>query len=241
MPQLLRAPQVTGRLSAARMLDAGTVLRPFWGAMPMEGSRNFYAELGVSRDATAAQIKAAFHKNAKAHHPDRPNGNAEKMARVNRAYEVLSDPDQRKRYDETGSVQREQTREEQVRAVFLQVVGSVSIEGGNIVSNARRAFNNAIKEGDKAQRWNKRVLAMVVKRMSAVWTKQPENLILQVVEARVAEGKAHVARVDDDLALLKDARRMLDAYESNEAEAPPEREGGEILEIWRLLELMGDK
>jgi hypothetical protein len=53
--------------------------------------KDYYKVLGVSRDADAKTIKAAFRKAAKTAHPDK-GGSEAKMASVNEAYEVLSDP-----------------------------------------------------------------------------------------------------------------------------------------------------
>eukprot|EP00614_Pseudopedinella_elastica_P012079 CAMPEP_0172610152 /NCGR_PEP_ID=MMETSP1068-20121228/30006_1 /TAXON_ID=35684 /ORGANISM="Pseudopedinella elastica, Strain CCMP716" /LENGTH=141 /DNA_ID=CAMNT_0013413799 /DNA_START=105 /DNA_END=527 /DNA_ORIENTATION=- len=63
---------------------------------------DFYRDLGVTKSADEREVKSAFRRAAKKYHPDvNPNG-AEEWAKVNRAYEVLSDPDQRKRYDMYG-------------------------------------------------------------------------------------------------------------------------------------------
>ncbi len=66
---------------------------------------DFYAVLGVPRDADAATIKKTYRKLARDLHPDKNPGNKEKEAKfkaVNRAYETLSDPSKRKLYDEFG-------------------------------------------------------------------------------------------------------------------------------------------
>jgi curved DNA-binding protein len=68
--------------------------------------RDYYEILGVPRSASQADIKKAFRKLARAHHPDRNPGDttAEKRFKdVNEANAVLSDPDKRKQYDLLGS------------------------------------------------------------------------------------------------------------------------------------------
>lgn len=58
-----------------------------------------YETLGVSQDATQADIKSAYRKAAMTNHPDREGGNEVRFQAVNRANEVLSDPDKRAAYD----------------------------------------------------------------------------------------------------------------------------------------------
>src|ERR687891_101864 len=67
--------------------------------------QDYYAVLGVPRTATPAEIKKAFRKAAREHHPDRNKGDAEAERRfkaVNEANAVLSDPDKRALYDRLG-------------------------------------------------------------------------------------------------------------------------------------------
>jgi len=68
--------------------------------------RDYYQILGVPRTATQAEIKKAFRKLAREHHPDRNPGDkaAEKRFKdVNEAHAVLSDPEKRKQYDLLGA------------------------------------------------------------------------------------------------------------------------------------------
>jgi len=62
---------------------------------------NPYEILGVRRDATDEQVKAAYRRRAKATHPD-SGGNPEAFSRVQKAYELLLDPVRRKVFDDTG-------------------------------------------------------------------------------------------------------------------------------------------
>ncbi len=67
--------------------------------------RDYYEVLGVSRDASAAEIKKAYRRVAMKHHPDRNPGNKEsedKFKEANEAFEVLSDDQKRGRYDQFG-------------------------------------------------------------------------------------------------------------------------------------------
>jgi len=69
--------------------------------------QDLYAALGVPRNADADTIKKAFRAAALRYHPDRNPGNKpaeERFKAVNRAYEVLSDPQRRQMYDQFGEV-----------------------------------------------------------------------------------------------------------------------------------------
>jgi curved DNA-binding protein len=68
--------------------------------------KDYYATLGVTKSASEKEIKQAFRKLARKHHPDVNPGdkNAEgRFKEINEAYEVLGDPAKRKKYDDLGS------------------------------------------------------------------------------------------------------------------------------------------
>jgi len=68
--------------------------------------RDYYQTLGVGRDADEKEIKRAFRRLARQHHPDVNPGDAgaeERFKEINEAYEVLSDPEKRSKYDRLGA------------------------------------------------------------------------------------------------------------------------------------------
>lgn len=64
--------------------------------------RDYYEILGVTKSASADEIKKAFRKLAVKHHPDKEGGDESKFKELNEAYEVLKDPTKRQRYDQFG-------------------------------------------------------------------------------------------------------------------------------------------
>src|ERR1700692_3349053 len=68
--------------------------------------KDYYSTLGVTKSSTEKEIKQAYRKLARKHHPDvNPGDNAAeaRFKEINEAYEVLGDAEKRKKYDELGA------------------------------------------------------------------------------------------------------------------------------------------
>src|SRR6185295_18752111 len=68
--------------------------------------KDYYSTLGVAKTATEKEIKQAFRRMARKHHPDVNPGDKSaesKFKEISEAYEVLGDPEKRKKYDELGA------------------------------------------------------------------------------------------------------------------------------------------
>src|SRR6516225_4147017 len=73
--------------------------------MPVQ-FRDYYETLGVPKTASENEIRSAFRKLARKYHPDVAKDKKaaeEKFKEINEAYEVLSDPEKRKKYDQLGA------------------------------------------------------------------------------------------------------------------------------------------
>jgi len=99
--------------------------------------RDYYEVLGVNRDATPEALKKAFRKAAMKYHPDRNPNDKEaeaKFKEMAEAYEVLSDPQQRARYDQfgheglAGMSQHEFTGFQDIFTHFADIFGGSAFE-----------------------------------------------------------------------------------------------------------------
>lgn len=79
-----------------------------------------YKILGIKKDADGKAIKAAYRRQSAVHHPDKAGGDTEKFQQVKLAYDVLSDPGRKARYDSTGRVDEVRATSEKIKA-FIEV------------------------------------------------------------------------------------------------------------------------
>jgi curved DNA-binding protein len=122
---------------------------------------DYYKILGVNKDATQDQIKAAYRKLARKHHPDlNPNDKEanKRFQQLNEANEVLSDPDKRKKYDQYGkdwqhaeafekAQQSGGRRQQRSGGGFDGAFGGGAEEGGGFGAGSFGGFN----EGDEGE------------------------------------------------------------------------------------------
>ncbi len=99
--------------------------------------KDYYAALGVSKTATGKEIKQAFRKLARQHHPDvNPGDEAaeRRFKELSEAYEVLADPEKRRKYDELGANWRMYEQAQQAGASPFGGAGAgtwrVDLDGG---------------------------------------------------------------------------------------------------------------
>ena len=96
-------------------------------------ARDYYETLGLKRNASQKEIKQAFRRLARKHHPDvNPGDKAaeERFKEINRAHEVLSDADKRAKYDRYGAQWEQAEAFEKARAAYGSSGGGSSAPGG---------------------------------------------------------------------------------------------------------------
>ena len=114
---------------------------------------DYYALLGVPADATTAQIKSAYRKLAKQYHPDvndSPDA-AERFREITEAYDTLTDPDRRRRYD-------------RLHGTRTGTSGTSGTSSGNASSGHRARNRNGSANGNGSQ-----VASKILKVLEDIW------------------------------------------------------------------------
>lgn len=111
-------------------------------------ANDYYNILGVPSSATQDEIKRAFRKQARQHHPDRAGGDEESFKKINEAYQVLSDEQKRAQYDQFGQTGFQDFHAEHGFNVNFEDLGNF----GDIFSE----FFGHASGGPRQRRWQRR-------------------------------------------------------------------------------------
>lgn len=191
--------------------------------------KNPYETLGVKKDATDKEIKAARRKLAAENHPDREGGNPERMSEVNQAVTLLLDPERRKRYDETGSTaNRVPTIEEAAMQQIYQAMSELCSENfqGNIFEQIKavmqhekiKAENFIIDTRKWIKKFNKRAAKL----------KLPEDVMANLLARNIEEKEKRIQAAENTIQLLDIAMKKCDEFkdEWKPKKGPPDNGWG---------------
>ena len=184
-----------------------------------------YDTLGVPPAATPDEIKQAFRRQAKDAHPDREGGSTEKMAMVNRAYEVLSSPAKREQYDRTGTDADPQSIESQARDMLLQMISKVLEGSTSGILPELKQMLKMNRQGISANHdQHKARIRKLEKARGKVRVKKGDDLVEMLISEQL--GKCHLAleQMQQATRIMNCADAML-AYWEEDAPTPTQGNG----------------
>ncbi|MDD0837863.1 DnaJ domain-containing protein [Curvibacter sp. HBC61] len=177
-----------------------------------------YETLGIDPAASQADIKAGFRRAAQASHPDREGGSDEAMAKVNRAYEVLSDPERRQKYDTTGDDAPELSQEDKAKKLLVELFRQALAEPGNIVKQTHLKLRRMQSSAEAKLVDLRRQVVKLEKRGALVQVSKGENLVWMLVSAQIDAAKAEMQALEDAIKTAQAAEGLLRDYSSSEEE-----------------------
>lgn len=184
-----------------------------------------YETLGVDKSATAQMIKTAYRALAAMHHPDREQGDAERMSAINKAYEVLSDPKKREHYDATGTDDATSPTDNSVRAtlahMFEQVIEAVNVN--DPLKAVRGALENALTHNRQRIEDLSRRVVRLHSRRDKLRTKNGVNLYLELIDARCSRMDEDIQQMTKEGKVMEAALKQLEDYEFTGDTAPSEK------------------
>lgn len=187
---------------------------------------NPYEELGVPKDADASTIKRAYRKRSSAAHPDR-GGDARAMTRINVAYDILSDPARRERYDLGGedippTPPLELRARIQLAMAFQQVLQRP--ERVNIPKNAKIFLSEQMRAGRAQIAEMKQIQERFKARMSDVlFAGSPgeQNVFQDQANAALSDLQRRIDATGETVEAIARAIELLAAYSSTVSERKP--------------------
>lgn len=193
----------------------------------MPDKRSLYAELGIERGVSATEIDKAYRLRARKAHPD-AGGSSEAFHAVAHAYAVLSDPDRRKAYDETGYEGELDAENIAARAMerVQELVGTVlesdlPFETIDLVVAIRDTLTKQradIAAGvRKLERQARRAEAMARRFQKS----SGDNFIRGLLERRAADTRSNAEKTRQEEAVFAKAIELLADYSFEHTAVPP--------------------
>lgn len=189
---------------------------------------NLYETLGIQKGATHAQIKTAYHKKAKQHHPDK-GGDVEAFKQIQRAYEVLSDPERRSRYDEFGDDSPcidngDRDLWAELMMLMTQVIDQAyDVTALDVVGCVTGALQNLITQGQQTLTKNERLVHIREQVISRLSRKEGEDILSAGLQSQIDQLHAHSEEVRAQIARLEQMQALVAEYCYSFTPQPPAR------------------
>lgn len=191
----------------------------------MRAAATLYDELGVPPDASPSEIDRAYRRRARTAHPD-TGGSSEAFHALSHAYEVLSDPSRRRRYDETGDdrpVRPDNLAAQalaHIEALIESVLESdVPFDDVDLVAAVRATLDRQKAEMAVAVADHERRARRAETMAARFHRRGGDNAIRRVLERRAAEIRDRAAALKREEAAFAMASDLLSDY-SFDHEAP---------------------
>lgn len=172
---------------------------------------NLYDELGAQPDWSYDQLREAYRRLAKEHHPDR-GGDAERFKRVQNAWDVLGDVEKRERYDRTGeagSVERVAPETMMVVSMFREAVESTVDTNVDIVIAVRQRLTSMLL---KCMHQLPEIEHRVTELLDVASRFTGDDVVHEMFAVQVAAARAAVKEHEKGVDLINRALKLVSTY-----------------------------
>lgn len=179
-----------------------------------------YDTLGVGPDATPEEIKKAYRKACSEHHPDR-GGSDEKMAAINKAYQVLSDPVARVQYDATGGQDEDSPEVQAIKLLNAMLEGMLEAETDDAqcpLDILKRTMEGVLRQKQQERDHHDRKLGRFKKRQRQM--KEPKgkrNVLTALFNAKIGTQQGIVNQLNKQIEVTMKAMEIISGYTNPEA------------------------
>jgi curved DNA-binding protein CbpA len=186
---------------------------------------NLYEVLGIKKDATINEIKAAHRSKIKKAHPDN-QGDREEFEKVQHAYTVLKDPKKRNHYDEHG--EEKEPEEDYSLALIAEIFNRLLMQDVpfdyDYLQGIKESLQNTVGEAVK-QRIKCSIQYRKYERLQKKFRRKAgrkgSNFFREALKVRIREAKLKMQRADEVILQTKRAQQILDEYEFDRGETLP--------------------
>lgn len=197
---------------------------------------DLYTTLGLKKDATREEIRAAYRKLSKKHHPDSPTGDDKAFMKVKEAHDVLTDDDERAFYDETGQIKTrapEGAEEAEignlVSSIFFNALGQIhDVDRKDLRGVMLGLLSTQVASIDGQIKQHQQHVDKLGKAAKRLKFKGENNVLARTIKWSVVASTDTISKLQQNLVTINKAKDIISnyeyEYENNESEFEPYRD-----------------
>jgi DnaJ-class molecular chaperone len=184
---------------------------------------NLYDALGIDKDATPDQIRAAYRRCSSTAHPDKEGGSHERMQQINRAYACLSDPAKRAAYDRTGSDEPADSPTKMAQKILADAFNAALDADAEPVSFTNKRIAETRFHLAQVKEKTTREVAKLAKRSGRTRVREgARNIVQELIDRRISAKTVTINECEAALEACKIASTVLDDYIADPEHTPPD-------------------
>jgi curved DNA-binding protein CbpA len=178
--------------------------------------QNPYQTLGIKPEAEEAEIKKAFRSKARHRHPD-AGGSAEEFKELSEAYEILSNPERRKRFDESGQTfelpNLEKEVHEKIRFMIVMALEQADYETDDLFAELKKSVDFQISKIRSEEYTHAQRKARFSKSAKKISRKDGErNIAVEALKDQIALAHSRIEKCRKNLEVMKAILAELGKY-----------------------------